>query len=404
MPSRFADRSTIFTDESVLFEDWTPEELPERKKELKQLEDAFAPATRGVGADNVFLYGKAGQGKTAAATFAVNELQYHADHESDILDLSVFSISCESLSTSFQVVSQIVYKLCGEDMAGKSTNKAFNRMYEEFNKIGGTIILILDEIDNIGGDDQILYSIPRSRAKQYVNDDVYPSVVGISNDLKWRDTLSPKVKDSLYDESVHFPPYDANKLGSILERRAEKAFIEGDVLGQEVIPLASAFAAQDKGSARQAIGYLRRAGKIASSNKDQKVTGDHVREAEQVIEKKRVEEGMRDLTAQGHLALAAITALELSGDTPVKTKIIYSMYKNIAREIDADVLAIRRMRDHLNDLDMQGILVKSEFNRGRAGGKSNSYELSVEPETAAEIISNVSRFENLNFDSIQRRI
>lgn len=404
MPSKYADRTSVFADEEVLSEDWTPDELPERVDEVQQLEDAFASATRGVGADNVFLYGKAGQGKTAAAEVEIDELHHHAENESDVLELTSLFISCEDLTTSFQVVNQIVYELTGDRMNGRSTGEAFDRMYEELNDIGGTIIIVLDEIDNIGTDDQILYSIPRARSKGYVNDDVYPSIVGISNDLQWRDNLSPKVKDSLYDESVHFAPYDANQLRSILHRRADKAFVDGDVLGDDVIPLAAAFAAQDKGSARQAIRYIRKAGKIASSRDEMKVTEDHIREAEEVLEKKRVEEGMRGLTTQGHLALAATTVLELTDDTPARTKAVYGIYKNVAREIDADVLAMRRMRDHLHDLDMQGILMKSEFNEGSGGGKYYTYELSVDVDTAIDVLNEITRLDGVDLNAINRGI
>jgi cell division control protein 6 len=401
MPSKYAGQSTIFEDEEVLSEDWTPDDLPERDDEISQLESAFAPATRGAGADNVFLYGKAGQGKTAAAQVELSELEYHAENESDILDLTTLFVSCEDLTTSFQVVNQIVYQLTGERMNGLSTSEAFDRMFEEFNKIGGTIILVLDEIDNIGTDDKILYSIPRARSKGYVDEDVYPSIVGISNNLKWRDNLSPKVKDSLYDESVHFVPYDAKQLGEILERRAQKAFIDEDVLGNDVIPIASAFAAQDKGSARQAIGYLRKAAKLASSKGDETVTESHVREAEALIEKERVEEGMRGLTTQGHLALAATTALELSNDTPARTKIIYGIYKTMAKKIDVNILAMRRMRDQLHDLDMQGIMIRSEFNDGSQGGHYYKYELGIETEAAVSVLSNISRLDEIDLNSIE---
>jgi hypothetical protein len=33
------------------------------------------------------------------------------------------------------------------------------------NEIGGTVIIVLDEIDNLGTGDKILYSLPRARDK-----------------------------------------------------------------------------------------------------------------------------------------------------------------------------------------------------------------------------------------------
>ena len=318
--SRYASSSNVFDREEVLREDYHPDELPERSEELDQLHMALSPAARGVGANNVFLYGKAGQGKTAAAKHELSELRHHAENESDHLNLTALYISCEShdISTSFRAASRIYMELTGNDRpTGYSTDAVVDMMYDAMNEVGGTIVIVLDEIDSLGTDDRILYSLPRARSQGYVHDNVYPSIIGISNDLQWRDNLSPKVKSSLYDDSVLFSPYDAEQLCQILRRRAAKGFqgtelvtnreealidestdkvvtidnsddeyvFRSGALSTDVIPLISAIAAQDKGDARQAIKYLRKAGEIADSAGDTTVEDSHVRAAESQVEK-----------------------------------------------------------------------------------------------------------------------
>ena len=435
--SRYASTSTIFEREEVLREDYRPNELPERSEELEQLHMALSPAARGVGANNVFLYGKAGQGKTAAAKKELSELEYHAEHESDHLNLTTLYISCEShdLSTSFRVASRIYMELTGESRpTGYSTDAVMDMMFESMNDVGGTIVIVLDEIDTLGNDDRILYSLPRARAQGYVKDHVYPSVIGISNDLQWRDNLSSKVKSSLYDDSVLFSPYDANQLRQILRRRAAKAFqgselipvteagsdigpdetvveiddsgdeyvFQSGVLSTDVVPLIAAFAAQDKGDARQAIKYLRKAGEIADRNGDTEVNETHVREAQSQVEKETVREAMREMTTQAHLALAAITVVELSGDTPARTKPIYGVYKNIANKVDADKLVQRRMRDHLLELDMQGIIDATKRTAGSVGGPAWHFELQVSEDIVVNVLNNVSRLDAIDFESVSR--
>ena len=419
--SRYASNSNIFDQEEVLREDHHPDELPERNEELDQLHMALSPAARGVGANNVFLYGKAGQGKTAAAKHELSELRYHAEQESDHLDLTALYISCEShdISTSFRAASRIYMELTGNDRpTGYSTDAVVDMMY--------------DEIDSLGTDDRILYSLPRARSQGYVNDNVYPSIIGISNDLQWRDNLSPKVKSSLYDDSVLFSPYDAEQLRQILRRRAAKGFRDTElvpidentsvdestdkvvtidnsedeyvfrsgVLSTDVIPLVSAIAAQDKGDARQAIKYLRKAGEIADRAGDTQVEDSHVRAAESQVEKETVREAMLEMTTQAQLTLAAITVVELAGDTPARTKPIYGVYKSIAEEVGSDKLVQRRMRDHLKELDMQGIIDARKKTGGSVGGPAYHFELQVEKDIVKDVLEDVTRFASIDFDSI----
>lgn len=433
--TRFSDTSPIFQQEEFLREEYHPNKLPERTDEMADLHMSLAPAARGVGANNVFLHGKAGQGKTAAAKAKLSELQAHAEEESDHLDLTTVYVSCEShdLSTSYKAASRIYQELTDNSRpTGYATDVVMDMMFDAMNEIGGTIIIVLDEIDTLGDDDRILYSLPRARSQNYVEDHVFPSIIGISNDLQWRDNLSPKVKSSLYDDSVLFSPYDATQLQQILRRRAAKAFrdtelipidtvdadrdsddsvveinqstqkylFRSDVLADEVIPLIAALSAQDTGDARQAIKYLRKAGELADKHSDDRVTSEHAREAQALVEREAVVEAMREMTTQAHLALAALTALELSGDAPVRAKPIYGVYKNVASRIDADKLGQRRFKDHLRELDMQGIADGEKVSAGSIGGPAWEYQLQVDTQIAVEVLKDTARFTEIDFDRI----
>jgi cell division control protein 6 len=447
--SPYSATSEIFaTDgEGYLKEDHTPSTLPERHDEILKLRRSLKPAARGVGAENAFLSGKAGQGKTAAAKAELAELQKFAEQEE--LDLTTVLFSCEGISSSYTLACGLCEELGGENPNGHPMQKVLEHLWAAMNDVGGTIIIVLDEIDNLGSDDKILYSLPRARDKNYVNEDVYPSVIGISNDLKWRDNLDPAAKDSLYDDSIFFAPYDADDLRDILSRRASKAFrntdlvyespdgaqfsvsvdldedgalletafeshkfersnctlagIDSEVLSEDVIPMCAAYAAQDKGSARQAIKYLRKAAAIAESEDSSIVEGRHVRAAQDEAERELIIEGMEQLTTQGHLALAAMTVLEIAGETDIRTRDIYDVYRSITADIDADQLAQRRMRDHLIELDMLSIIQARKSASGSVGGTAYTFELRVEPSTAVDVLEAVSRFDTIDFDEVAKR-
>jgi cell division control protein 6 len=447
--SPYSTTSDIFAvgGEDYLKEGHTPTTLPERQEEILKLRRSLKPAARGAGAENTFLSGKAGQGKTAAAKAELAELKAFADAQN--LDLTSMFFLCEGITSSYTLACGLCEELGGENPNGHPMQKVLDHLWDAMNDIGGTIIIVLDEIDNLGTDDKILYSLPRARDKDYVNDDVYPSIIGISNDLQWRDNLDPAAKDSLYDDSIFFPPYDAHELRDILSRRASKAFrdtslvyetpageefeisanlddnddnsladsfeaidadrsecallrIHSNVLSEDVIPLCAAYAAQDKGSARQAIKYLRKAAAIAESEGDSRVGEEHVRTAQGEAERELIIEGMEQLTTQGHLALAAVTILELGSHSEIRTRDVYDIYKSLSDHIDADRLAQRRMRDHLIELDMLSIIRARKSASGSVGGEAYTFELRVEPSTAIDVLEAVSRFESVDFDDLAK--
>ena len=60
MAGYFQDRSSVFDDESVLAEEYTPQELPEREAELTELGTALSPGLVTGTPHDVFLQGKTG--------------------------------------------------------------------------------------------------------------------------------------------------------------------------------------------------------------------------------------------------------------------------------------------------------------------------------------------------------
>lgn len=105
---------------------------------------------------------------------------------------------------------------------------------------------------------------------------------------------------------------------------------------------------------------------------------EHVREAEAVIERKSIERGIRDLTTQDHLALTAIVSLEMNGETPARTKHVYARYTDLTTHIGAESIAMRRVRDHLQDLTLAGVVNAMERNTGIRGGQHYLFELGVD--------------------------
>ena len=388
----------VFADAEPLDNSYDPDSIRERDEELEKYQRALQPIIDNRPTSNIFLYGKTGTGKTVATKYMLDHLESDAEGYDDV-DLSAVWVSCENLSSSYQVAIALTNELRQSQdkelisTTGHSQQRVFDILYDELDSLGGTVIIVLDEIDNIGNSDDILYGLPRARSNGYV-EDVRPVIIGISNDFQFRNNLSPKVKDTLAEKEILFPPYDATQLGSILQPRAEKAFHD-DVLSSDVVPLCAAFAAQDTGSARQAIRLLREAGELAQAEGIQTVTEDHVRDAQDELEKNQLYEGMQELTVQGHAVLCALAYYQALEETPVRSRDLYDRYVKICDRLETDCVSERRVRDHLSDMNMLGLITVHEQNEGLSAGRYHEYELTIPLKPVLEVLHSVTRFKEL---------
>jgi archaeal cell division control protein 6 len=273
-------------------------------------------------------------------------------------------------------------------MTGWPTDRVYQEFFEAVDYRERVVVIMLDEIDKLvekSGDDT-LYNLSRMNS-ELSNSRV--SIIGISNDLKFTDFLDPRVKSSLGEEEIVFPPYDANQLRDILQHRADIAF-EPAALTDDVIPLCAAFAAQEHGDARRALDLLRTAGELAERGQAERVDESHVRKAQDKIELDRVVEVVRTLPTQSKLVLFSIILLEKNGVDNINTGEVFNIYKRLCDEIDADVLTQRRVTDLISELDMLGIVNAIVVSKGRYG-RTKEISLSVPTEETEAVLLADSR-------------
>lgn len=396
----FSAKDPIFADEDVLRDSHQPEDLLERDRELEEYQSALKPVIKGARPRNIFLYGQTGVGKTVATRMIMDRLQQD-QKDYDGLEVHVVHVVCKNLSSSYQVAVKLVNEFRDRDdkipTTGYPPDTVYEFLWEHLRDVDAThVLFVLDEVDAIGDDDDILYELPRANDNGNVPvDETKVGVIGISNKFTFRDNLSARVKDSLCDEEIHFPPYDANQLGNILQQRAEKAFKDG-VLNDDVIPLAAALAGQESGSARQALKLLFKAGDLARSRDDEFVTVEHVREAEPKVKESQVRNELESLPTQSHLTLYALLVLDRQDELPAKSSDVYEVYEVVAERIDADVKTDRTIRDRLSQLKLKGFLDVEEHNEGPKGGSYYLYQFGdVRSDMIEEVLEETHRLENL---------
>jgi len=430
----------IFEKKEVLRPSYTPRKLPHRNDQINKMATILVAALRGETPSNILIYGKTGTGKTASAKYVSQELETTSQKYDVPCDVEY--INCEVTDTQYRVLAQLANTFIDENrtylreridelealreraaedhheladvpfdtpddiddrieelerdldgmedvpMTGWPTDRVYDSFFEAVDYQERVAVIMLDEIDKLvekSGDDT-LYNLSRMNSEL---DNSRVSIIGISNDLKFTDFLDPRVKSSLGEEEIVFPPYDANQLRDILQHRADVAFKE-DSLSEDVIPLCAAFAAQEHGDARRALDLLRTAGELAERDQTGKITEDHVRQAQDKIELDRVVEVVRTLPTQSKLVLFAIMVLEQHGVHNVNTGEVYNIYKRLCDEIDADVLTQRRVTDLISELDMLGIVNAVVVSKGRYG-RTKEISLSVPEEETEAVLTSDSR-------------
>jgi len=391
---RFERKQNIFRNKDALGESYQPNRIEERDEEIEEYMDALQPVVDGWEPNNIFLYGNTGVGKTAVTDYLLGQLQDDVKDYDDV-DLSVISLNCKTLNSSYQVAVELVNQLRppgGEiSSTGYPQQTVFKKLYDELEAIGGTVLIVLDEVDAIGSRDELLYELPRARSNNNL-ESTKVGVIGISNDFKFRDQLDPRVQDTLCERELQFPPYEAPELENILATRAEVAIADGGC-DEGVLKYCAALAARDSGSARQGLDLLRLAGEIAENQEVDLITQDHVDDARSKLEQERVEEGMRELTTHGRLALLAVISKAAKDETPCRTREIYEEYITLCESSATDSLAQRSVHNHLSDLRMLGILSAYD-NRSGSRGNYYSYELDVPFASAIEAMSDVLRLDD----------
>lgn len=389
MSGPFSDvTETIFAEKSVLTEAHQPDEILERDDEIETYSNALQDILFGRPPDNVFLYGKAGLGKTAVTRYMMEELQAEVENRPDADNLSVHEMNCNG-RTLFVVVRQLVNELLPETASpfpkrGLGTGDAFEELYDQLDRIGGTHLFVFDEIDHLDDVNTLLYELPRARSNGHI-ENAEIGIIGISNNYTFRQSLSPKVKDTLLESEISFSPYDAGELRTILRSRAEQAFIDG-VCDQSATAKTAAIAAQDVGNARQAIDILRVGAETAERNGDERLTGEHIDEARTLVKRGRIQDKISDQTHHAQLILETLAKLEESGAVPARSKEILSEYETVADAHGVTPLStLKSVQDHLSDLHMLGFLVRHERNEGRSGGLYYEYELDLDPSIVLDV-------------------
>lgn len=396
------DKNTIFKDKTYLQNNYQPEEIPHREEQIKQIASILAPVLRGEKTSNLFLYGKTGTGKTLSIQYVSDELlKRFARNDSFKLRIEYLNCKLRKVSdTEYRILAELIKKLGGDvPDTGLPTEAVYNRFIKIIDSEKQLLVLVLDEIDQavkkISSD--FLYNLTRLNSEL---SKTQICVVGISNNLTFLDELDPRVRSSLSEEEIIFPPYNALQLQDILKKRAEFAF-KDEVLQDGVIAKCAAYAAREHGDARRALDLLRVAGELAERENSNKILLKHIDEANNKIEKDKILDVITSEPKQFQYVLHSIIQLteqrrnsgKNKSSEPIFTGDVYNYYKDCVKN-KLEVLTQRRVSDIIQEFDMLGIINVRVISKGR-GGRMREIKLAI----TNEIIDKVKEIirESLQF-------
>ena len=368
---------SIIKNRDILHFTYIPDIILHRKSEQEQVTQSLLPILKKSRPSNLLVYGKPGTGKTLVVKKVLSKIQERVEKSNFPIKL-VYSNSKEETTLYGLLVSlgrQLDLKEKELPTTGLAISEVFKRLLNKIDEGKLNAIFVIDEIDYLAqlvaktGKD-ILYQLTRANERLTQGS---LTMVGISNDLTFKEKLDPRVISSLGEEEIVFTNYNVEQIKKILEERITESFIENSV-EEPALNLIAALAGGEHGDARRAIDLLRVAGELAERQQSNKVTVDHVREASQKIEENKEEKSLKSFPLHEKLILVAI--MKANGSS---TGEIYTSYKNLCKTVGKDELTQRRITQMLSEIELSGLISGRLIHQG-IHGRTKKFKLTVSSE------------------------
>jgi len=383
---------SILKNRDMLHFTYIPEIIQHRDSELEQVTHSLLPILKQSRPSNLLVYGKPGTGKTLVVKKVISKIQQRVEKSNFPIRLIYTNSKEETTLYGLLVSFGRQLGLLEGDLpnTGLAISEVFKRLLNTIDEQKINVIFVIDEIDYLAqlvsktGKD-ILYQLTRAN-ERLTNGTL--TMVGISNDLTFKERLDPRVISSLGEEEIIFPNYSMDQIKKILDERIKTAFLP-NVVEDAALNLCAAMAGREHGDARRAIDLIRIAGEIAERRQCDKVTEEHVREASQKIEENKEVTALRSYPLHEKILILAV--MKAGGSS---TGEIYSGYKELCKSVRQKELTQRRITQMLSEIELSGIITGRIVHQG-IHGRTKKYKLTISPETVKETFKGDLTLEDL---------
>ncbi len=374
---------SLIKNRTILHHTFIPNNIHHRDLEQEKVTQSLLPILKQFRPSNILIYGKPGTGKTLVVRRVLSKIQERVEKTNFPIRL-VYGNSKEETTLYGLLVDfgrQLGLSEKELPTTGLSISEVFKRLLRVINKNSLNTVFIIDEIDFLAhlvskSKNDILYQLTRSNDR-IKNGSL--SLIGISNDLTFKDRLDPRVISSLGEEEIVFTNYSVNQIHKILEDRIQLAFVEGAV-EEPALNLCAAMAGREHGDARRAIDLLRVAGEIAEREQEEKVSEEHIRRASQKMEEDKETAALQSYPLHEKLIILAV--MRAGGSS---TGEIFTAYKELCKSVRQKELTQRRMTQMLSDIELSGIISGRIVHQG-IHGRTKKFKLTISPETIKQTL------------------
>ncbi|QZP39205.1 AAA family ATPase (plasmid) [Halobaculum magnesiiphilum] len=372
--------------------------MPEREEELSDLKKKLRPAVLGGTPSHGIIFGSSGQGKTLSIRL-MTELTKDACEEEQI-DFTTIWVDCEGAGSSHAAIGRLINssrekqgKVGNEDPIGHHQVTLFNRASRELREIGGTIVVVLDGVEDFEGYDYILYAL-----SEFGGGGVRVGVLVTSTDFGYRGKISAGTKSRIGPFNIHFDRYRARDIENIIKRRCvaglQKTGFEqpetydgfhSEYITDDAINLCATHASSEKGDARRAIMILKRAvAHVDNHFKRDTIRREDIDRAIEQIEKEITIKNIIQKPTPVQFTLLCLVKNSLDGCEWVRTAHIKSQW-------DSDVtlwregVVHRTIHSYLKRLEASQ-LVDKEYRSSGSDSSSDYWKLTEPVELVLESI------------------